>query len=421
MTLSELAAYICSKVGQTDTDSVTACKSYLRRAHQMIWDSGSWKEALFTLPLSSATGLYVMPDNVDQIVSARILDQDIRPLDQSILNRAYPGLTTSGYALGFVFLPPTCVAGANVSIVAPFGTTSVVNIGDTFTLGNSGLYTGVNSTGFVGGFASAADVLSTLDGLTNYFYSLGGAPGVGWRAAGAGSSDKTNDSITTGTTYLISRRNPGSFTWNIPYTVASPAVVRAFTTDVNDTSQMLLITGQLLDGSEMSEVIALTGYTGVVSTYAYANVSSVSLDSACTGTLYFAGGGGGGGSIRPGETSVMARPRVQVLGYSTDSVEVTFLCKRKYPGMSSDSSTPALRNCENVLLAFGQADMLERQRQYGKSQLKIQEGQTMLSILLDLERNQSASEARVIPEDVQGTWNGYGVLGGFDSAGRWYF
>lgn len=46
MTLSELATFITSKLSDTDSASVTACKSYINRRYQMIYDSFLWTETL---------------------------------------------------------------------------------------------------------------------------------------------------------------------------------------------------------------------------------------------------------------------------------------------------------------------------------------------------------------------------------------
>jgi len=46
MTLTELANFICTKLSDTDAASVTACKSYINRRYQMIWDSALWTETL---------------------------------------------------------------------------------------------------------------------------------------------------------------------------------------------------------------------------------------------------------------------------------------------------------------------------------------------------------------------------------------
>jgi hypothetical protein len=78
-------------------------------------------------------------------------------------------------------------------------------------------------------------------------------------------------------------------------------------------------------------------------------------------------------------------------------LEVLALGKRTYPGLLHDFEAPALSNVENALLAYAMADMLERQRQYAKAQLKLQEAQEQMALLHDLERHQSASETRIIP------------------------
>ena len=67
-----------------------------------------------------------------------------------------------------------------------------------------------------------------------------------------------------------------------------------------------------------------------------------------------------------------------------------------------------------VVLALASADMLERQRQYGKAQAKVQEAQGQLQILLDLEKNQSANESRIVPVDIHGG----GVGGAFGTNGK---
>ena len=46
MTLTELASFITSKLSMTDTDSVTACKSYINRRYEMLWNSALWTETL---------------------------------------------------------------------------------------------------------------------------------------------------------------------------------------------------------------------------------------------------------------------------------------------------------------------------------------------------------------------------------------
>lgn len=46
MTLSQLAAFVTDKLQDTDAASVTACKSYINRRYQLLWDGALWTETL---------------------------------------------------------------------------------------------------------------------------------------------------------------------------------------------------------------------------------------------------------------------------------------------------------------------------------------------------------------------------------------
>jgi hypothetical protein len=72
--------------------------------------------------------------------------------------------------------------------------------------------------------------------------------------------------------------------------------------------------------------------------------------------------------------------------------------KKRFRQMQSDGDSPMVRGLTNALLAFAQGDMLERGRQYSKAAAKSSEGTSMLTLARDEEVNQSAFEARVIPQ-----------------------
>lgn len=46
MTLSEIASFVTTKLSQTDSDSVAACKEFTNARYRMIWDSHLWTESL---------------------------------------------------------------------------------------------------------------------------------------------------------------------------------------------------------------------------------------------------------------------------------------------------------------------------------------------------------------------------------------
>lgn len=48
MNLAAIADHVCTKIGKTDTESVAACKSYIRQRHEMIYDAGLWKDTVGT-------------------------------------------------------------------------------------------------------------------------------------------------------------------------------------------------------------------------------------------------------------------------------------------------------------------------------------------------------------------------------------
>ena len=56
MTLTELADFVTTKLSDTDTDSVTVCKSFINRRYQMIWDTGLWTESMGVVTQSVAAG-----------------------------------------------------------------------------------------------------------------------------------------------------------------------------------------------------------------------------------------------------------------------------------------------------------------------------------------------------------------------------
>lgn len=72
------------------------------------------------------------------------------------------------------------------------------------------------------------------------------------------------------------------------------------------------------------------------------------------------------------------------------------ICKLRAETLTNDD-TPLLPNVTEALINFAQADMLERQRQYSKAQVKKTEAGAMVQMLVDLQRRQTADGAQIIP------------------------
>jgi hypothetical protein len=46
MTLFDIATFVCTKLGKIDDDSLLACKEFIRRRHQMVYDLALWKDSI---------------------------------------------------------------------------------------------------------------------------------------------------------------------------------------------------------------------------------------------------------------------------------------------------------------------------------------------------------------------------------------
>ncbi len=87
MNLLQLANFVCAKVRHTDALSVAACKTFLNRRYQMIYDSEVWRDSLFLstpilVPATSpqdAMGIYILPLMVDRVVAVRTTSGQLQP------------------------------------------------------------------------------------------------------------------------------------------------------------------------------------------------------------------------------------------------------------------------------------------------------------------------------------------------------
>lgn len=86
MNIADLAALVCETVRKPDTDSLTACKNYLKRRDQMLWDGNLWRDSLFTFtlaldstqafnqltnPILPTSGTVLLPRSIDRVLAVR--------------------------------------------------------------------------------------------------------------------------------------------------------------------------------------------------------------------------------------------------------------------------------------------------------------------------------------------------------------
>lgn len=68
----------------------------------------------------------------------------------------------------------------------------------------------------------------------------------------------------------------------------------------------------------------------------------------------------------------------------------------------ADSDAPVIHGIDNALLAYAEGDMLEHHRQYGKAQVKYQEGAAQLALMREQQENQTASDPVIVPHVFDG-------------------
>lgn len=107
-------------------------------------------------------------------------------------------------------------------------------------------------------------------------------------------------------------------------------------------------------------------------------------------------------TLRPEQTAAPLLTRLRLLNPPAGATQLLIVGKRVINELLADDDQPQIRDADNVLIAFAQADLLKRNRQYAKAQAMTQEGMAAMQSLLDLERNQTATEQRIVPADIHG-------------------
>lgn len=108
--------------------------------------------------------------------------------------------------------------------------------------------------------------------------------------------------------------------------------------------------------------------------------------------------------VWPSDAETAEFARVRLLSAPTAAFTLGVLAKKRMRQMRLDADPPAIRGIDNALIALAEGDMLERGRQYAKAQAKQTEGMALIQLALDVEKNQAASDSRIVP--VVSEWEG---------------
>jgi hypothetical protein len=126
MTLSELASLICLKVRQTDDAALAACKKFIARRAEMIWNSSDFKETkanvVVTLSADGTTtltdsvwipsrGTLLLPPDIDRVLAVRSNEREMvnEPM-ATYFRHDVNTLANSGTPWQFHLLPPVAVS-----------------------------------------------------------------------------------------------------------------------------------------------------------------------------------------------------------------------------------------------------------------------------------------------------------------------
>jgi len=307
MTLAQMAAAVCGKVNQSETEDQVACKSFLTFRHDMIWADALWKDSLTeyrqTLSPDGYTpssnwlptkGVLLLPPVIGEVLAVRSDSRKLNVRRPEFYYRVdWDAFAKQGEACDYVLLP-RCVWEFDTAQLA---------------------YAYSDAEG---------------DAAANYYLDYLDADGVG---------------ITRVTNTLSSQE--GAYTERIDQV----------------------------------------------------------LKSGTNGTVHFIYSDNSGNhpifDLLTGETAAKQRERVRFLYIPTQAMTLRLLGKRVCPSFTNDLDQPAIRGSENCLMAYAQADMLERERQYGKAQIKIQnEATPLLTQLKGVEVVQQAHNQQIVPEDA---------------------
>jgi len=104
-------------------------------------------------------------------------------------------------------------------------------------------------------------------------------------------------------------------------------------------------------------------------------------------------------TLRPNELT-QRFPRVQLMRDPEEATSLVVFGKLKCVPLLHDADTPALSGIDDLLCAFVTGDMLEREQQYGKANIKFQEANGLLAGRIQAERTLKGNRIQLVPSVV---------------------
>jgi len=381
MTLSELATYVCNLVGKTDSTSKARCKEYIRQHHQLIYDSALWKESLIVERCT------MKPDG--RVVHIEVTDG----------------------GSGYTSAPSVSFSAGASGYVAPTATAKLFNdsVGEILLTRSGNGYEEDPTVTISGGSGSGATAKAYASGYNDELILPQSISQV--LAITANDLELRPEDLITqfmcDPSALTESGTASSFS-------ALPSVGINFDllngdlyfdlADPSDAEKKIEVVGRLLgDPTRIyKEEVTLAASPSVNATFeSYSEITSLSKD-ATTDTITVKNLAGTEKFYWYGWETKAEFQRVKLYRRpeydATDPVQLVVLGKQKIRPMVADTDAPMISGIDNALIKYGTADMLKRQRQYGKAQLETVEGDRLLAVARDAETNQTAKIMRIVPD-----------------------
>ena len=385
MTLLEIATYICNLVGKTDSTSVTRCKEYVRQHHQLIYDSALWRESLV----------------VDRVTTEP--DGRIIYLELTNGGSGYTAAPTVGF---------TSTTGSSAAATAKLFNDSVGEI----VLTNAGQNYEDNPTvTFTGGSGSGAAATAYASGYSDQLILPQNISQV--LAITADNEELIPSAIITqfmaAPSSINEKGNANKFSAissvGINFNLVNGSLYFE-AVDAEDAGKKIEVVGRLKGDPDRiyKETVTLAASPSTNVTFeSYSEITSLSKEETID-TIIVKNITGYDKFYWNGWETKSEFQRVRLYNRpeydSTGPIQLTILGKKKIRPLTADTDAPMISGIDNALIKYGTADMLKRQRQYGKAQLETGEGDRLLAVARDAETNQTAKIMRIIPEDLSGAY-----------------
>ena len=382
MTLSEIATYVCNLIGKTDSTSLTRCKEYIRQHHELIYDSALWRESL--------------------IVERVTMEPDGRVTH----------IEVTGGGSGYTSAPTVGFSAGGTGYVAPTATAKILNgkVAEIIlTKGGNGYETNPTVT-LTGGAGSGATAKAYATGYNDELILPQSISQV--LAITADNQELRPEDIIT--QYMV---DPSALTESGTASGFSAITSVGINFDLlngslyfdlasaSDAGKKVEIVGKLLGdptriyketltlAASPSTNVSFESYSEVTSLSKEATADTVTVRNITSYDKFYWYGWETKAEFQ--RVKLYRRPEYD----STAPIQLVILGKQKIRPLVSDTDAPMISGIDNALIKYGTADMLKRQRQYGKAQLETGEGDRLLAVARDAETNQTAKIMRIVPDD----------------------